>query len=156
MEQNYELFIEMLSDADLSRFTFCVDFDGTCVTHDFPEVGSDVPHAVQVLKALANSGAKLIVWTIRCDSPKSKNGDCDNSFYLSAAKEWFAKHNIPLYSANLNPTQAEWSTSPKAYCDFYIDDAAIGTPLIYGQHSRAFVDWQALLPIIVERIANRL
>jgi hypothetical protein len=30
----------------------CVDFEGTCVTHEYPKIGEDVPNAVNVLKKL--------------------------------------------------------------------------------------------------------
>lgn len=41
-----------------------VDFDGTCVTHDFPRVGKDIG-AVPVLKELVECGHKLILHTMR-------------------------------------------------------------------------------------------
>jgi hypothetical protein len=28
----------------------CVDFDGTCVMHEYPQIGDDVPNAINVLK----------------------------------------------------------------------------------------------------------
>ena len=41
-----------------------VDFDGTCVTHDYPAVGKEIG-AVPVLKALVQAGHKLILFTMR-------------------------------------------------------------------------------------------
>ena len=41
-----------------------IDFDGTCVTHDYPEVGKDIG-AVPVLKRLIDAGHKLILHTMR-------------------------------------------------------------------------------------------
>lgn len=35
-----------------------VDFDGTCVTHEFPEVGKDIG-AVPVLKELVEKGMQI-------------------------------------------------------------------------------------------------
>lgn len=43
-----------------------VDFDGTCVTHEYPKVGKDIG-AVPVLKKLTNSGHQLILHTMRCN-----------------------------------------------------------------------------------------
>lgn len=37
-----------------------VDFDGTCVTHEFPRVG-----AAEVLKELTDKGHKIILFTMR-------------------------------------------------------------------------------------------
>ena len=39
-----------------------VDFDGTCVTHDYPRVGKDIG-SVPVLKRLVEEGHQLIIWT---------------------------------------------------------------------------------------------
>ena len=43
---------------------------------------------------------------------------------------------------NRNPEQGTWSESPKAHCNIYIDDAALGCPLVYpADGSRPYVDW---------------
>ena len=42
-----------------------VDFDGTCVEHDYPDVGLDVEGAVDTLKALVAKGHRLILFTMR-------------------------------------------------------------------------------------------
>lgn len=39
-----------------------VDFDGTCVIHEFPKVGKDIG-AVPVLKKLIEKGHKIILYT---------------------------------------------------------------------------------------------
>jgi hypothetical protein len=44
----------------------CIDFDGTCVTHEFPEVGKDIG-AVPVLRKLVEQGHNLILFTMRSD-----------------------------------------------------------------------------------------
>ena len=41
-----------------------VDFDGTCVTHEYPNIGKDIG-AVPVLKKLTDSGHKIILNTMR-------------------------------------------------------------------------------------------
>ena len=94
----------------------CVDFDGTCVTHDFPHVGAEIG-AAPVLKELTDKGHKLILFTMR-------SGDT-----LREAYNWFNKHDIPVYGIQTNPTQILWTQSPKAYGQMYIDDAALGCPL---------------------------
>ena len=43
-----------------------VDFDGTCVSHEYPKVGKDIG-AVPVLKALVEIGHKIILNTMRSD-----------------------------------------------------------------------------------------
>jgi hypothetical protein len=118
-----------------------VDFDGTCVTHDFPFVGKDIG-SVPVLKKLVEKGHKLILFTMRSHRPyihpDGKPRDC-----LQEAIDWFAKNDIPLYGINTNPTQNEWTDSPKAYGQLMIDDIAIGVPLKIDKElsPRPFVDW---------------
>ena len=41
-----------------------IDFDATCVTHDYPNVGKDIG-AIPVLKLLVTEGHKLILFTMR-------------------------------------------------------------------------------------------
>ena len=71
---------------------------------------------------------------------------------LQDAVTWFQNNAIPLYGVNKNPTQESWTQSPKCYADLYIDDAALGTPLIYSGHSKDFpnVDWEKVRDLLVE------
>ena len=73
-----------------------VDFDGTCVTHKFPEMGEDIG-AEEVLKKLVKKGDKLILNTMRSNMPERN--------YLDEAVAWFKEKGIPLYGINENPTQ---------------------------------------------------
>jgi hypothetical protein len=122
----------------------CVDFDGTCVTHEFPEVGKDIG-AVPVLKQLVEHGHKLVLFTMRSDvkNPTSKDDTiiCKPGNYLTDAVNWFKENGIDLYGIQTNPEQKNWTSSPKAYGQMYIDDAALGCPLITPGFGRPFVDW---------------
>ena len=110
-----------------------IDFDGTCVTHDYPRIGKDIG-AVNVLKRLVNSGHKLILNTMR------------SGVKLQDAINWFKENGIELYGANENPTQKSWTDSPKVYAHLYIDDAALGCPLKMDENisHRPFVDWEVI------------
>jgi len=113
-----------------------VDFDGTCVTHEFPEVGQDIG-AQKVLKRLVEHGHLIILWTMR------SNGQ-EYPYVLVDAVQWFMDNDIPLRGINKNPTQS-WSDSPKAYANLYIDDAALGCPLRHDEASdRPYVDWRMI------------
>lgn len=109
-----------------------VDFDGTCVMHDYPKIGKDIG-AVPVLKQLIGKGHKLILWTMRSGKE------------LEEAVAWFKEKEIPLYGINENPTQKIWTSSPKVHADLYIDDAALGAPLVkamFGHKLIAqYIDW---------------
>ena len=63
--------------------------------------------------------------------------------YLDDAVNWFKENDIPLYGIQTNPTQHTWTTSPKAYCQLYIDDAGLGIPLMtdLALSERPYVDW---------------
>ena len=109
-----------------------IDFDGTCVTHEYPKVGRYIG-AEPVLRDLVSCGHKLILWTMR-------SGE-----FLDDAVNWFRERDIPLFGVNSNPEQASWTKSPKAYAQLYIDDASLGTPMCEGLNGeRPFVDWDAV------------
>ena len=108
-----------------------IDFDGTCVTHDYPNIGKDIG-AIPVLQQLVYYGHRLILFTMRSGQE------------LKEATNWCDINQIKLEGVNLNPSQATWTTSPKVYADLYIDDAALGCPLKYNGtlSNRPFVDWE--------------
>ena len=110
-----------------------VDFDGTCVTHEYPEVGKDIG-AAPVLRRLVDAGHKIILNTMRSGK------------HLEDAELWFKINNIKLFGSNINPTQKRWTNSPKVYANLYIDDAALGCPLLMDPNfsNRPFVDWGAV------------
>ena len=110
-----------------------VDFDGTCVTHDYPRIGKEIG-ATKVLKHLVEAGHKLILNTMRSGKE------------LQDAIHWFNKNEIELYGVNENPIQKHWTTSPKVYAHLYIDDAAFGCPLLNVPDfsDRPFVDWDSV------------
>ncbi len=116
-----------------------VDFDGTCVGHDYPNIGKDIG-SVEVLKKLVQKKHELILYTMR-----SADG-------LQAAIDWFIDNKILLYGVQYNPTQTQWTSSNKCYAHLYIDDAALGCPLIYPEdESRPYVDWKGVEKLLKEK-----
>ena len=108
-----------------------IDFDGTCVTDLFPYVGDNIGTA-SVLRKLADKNL-LILYTVR------------DGKYLQDAVDWFKYNHINLYSVNYNPEPV--SSSPKLYCDYYIDDRNIGTPLT----DKGYVDWNKMLVLLKQK-----
>ena len=53
-----------------------IDFDGTCVTHAYPDVGREIG-APRVLHKIVDAGGQLILWTMRSGS------------HLEDAVNWF-------------------------------------------------------------------
>jgi hypothetical protein len=126
-----------------------IDFDGTCVTHDFPRVGKDIG-AEPVLKKLIKNGHRLVLFTMRSDLKEStyrnQGRELPAGNYLQDSVDWFKERKIELYGIQRNPSQDSWTNSPKAYGQLIIDDAALGCPLVFDDNlsERPFVDWQAV------------
>lgn len=137
-----------------NKIVIAVDFDGTCVTHNYPELGKDIG-AVPILKRLVDKGHKLILYTMRSNENEEKlleNGyKIHKGDFLQQAIDWFVDNDIPLYAIQRNPTQDEWTQSPKCYANLYIDDAALGCPLIYNINisDRPFVDWERVEQLLI-------
>jgi hypothetical protein len=110
-----------------------VDCDGTVVTHEYPKMGKDIG-AVPVLKELIDNKHQLILFTMRSGKK------------LDDAVNWFKENDIPLFGIQTNPSQHEWTDSPKAYGQLIIDDAAAFAPLRLdlSYSSRPFIDWDKM------------
>lgn len=121
----------------VGKLDIIVDFDGTCTTHAYPYIGEDIG-AVPVLKKLVDNGHKLILFTMRSDHKIDQTKQ-----YLTEAVQWFKDNEIPLYGIQKNPTQGNWTSSPKAYGQLILDDAAAFAPLKYDKtiSDRPFIDW---------------
>ena len=115
-----------------------IDFDGTCVAHDYPRIGKDIG-SIPVLRRIVEKGHKLILHTMRGKDT------------IEPAKEWFESNNIPLFGINYNPTQWRWTDSKKVFAQLYIDDAALGIPLKYDPSlsNRPFVDWEEVEKLLI-------
>ena len=108
-----------------------IDFDGTVVTHKYPEIGED-NGAIPVLRKLIDHGHKLVLCTMRSHPHGSMKRDT-----LQEAVDWLKERGIELYGVNECPSQCLWTGSPKPYANLYIDDSALGCPL----HPDGSVDW---------------
>jgi len=130
-----------------------IDFDGTCVAHDFPNIGADIGSAKH-LRELIRRGHKLILYTMRSDITHVTSNDPnihkETGNYLSQAVQWFKDNNIELYGTNKNPEQNSWTTSPKPYADIYIDDKAVWAPLIENHNisKHPFINWELVMEFI--------
>jgi hypothetical protein len=93
-----------------------VDFDGTIVTHAYPQIGKEMLFAFATLKELQNRGHKLILWTFR-------SGEL-----LDEAVDYCRKNGIEFYAVNKNYPEEQFSDkiSRKVNADIFIDDRNIG------------------------------
>lgn len=126
--------------VDLNGLIIAVDFDGSVCHHKFPEMGEDIDGAVETLKEFVAAGVKLILWTVRRDEQ------------LQEAINWYKEREIPLYGVNKNPDfEANHPTaSPKAYANLYIDDMALGAPLVNDGVERPYIDWYAVKEMVFD------
>lgn len=108
-----------------------IDFDGTVVAHEFPNIGHDIG-AIPVLRKWIAQGHHLILSTMRSGP------------YLYKAIAWFENNGIELYGIQKDPSQRMWTKSPKAFGHVYIDDSALGCPLIYPKKGLPYVDWKSV------------
>ncbi|HSH50611.1 MAG TPA: hypothetical protein VK982_02705 [Bacteroidales bacterium] len=93
-----------------------VDFDGTIVDHEYPEIGKPKLFAFETLKALHDKGALLIMWTFRAGKE------------LEEAVEFCKKNGVEFYAVNKNYPEETFdnSISRKINADIYIDDRNLG------------------------------
>lgn len=95
-----------------------VDFDGTIVKHKYPEIGPELPFAVETLKKLQKEGHKLIMWSVR-------EGDT-----LDEAVDWCRQRGLEFYAINRDYPEEEVDNnnnfSRKLKVDIFIDDRNLG------------------------------
>jgi hydroxymethylpyrimidine pyrophosphatase-like HAD family hydrolase len=93
-----------------------VDFDGTIVQHKYPEIGVEIPFAVESLIALQKQGHQIILWTYR-------SGEM-----LFEAVDFCESRGLEFYCVNSNYPEEEFddTISRKIYADLYIDDRNFG------------------------------
>lgn len=93
-----------------------VDFDGTIVQHKYPQIGDEIPFAIESLLELQKEGHQLILWTYRTGA------------LLYEAVDYCENKGLEFYAVNKNYPEEEFdeSVSRKIYADLYIDDRNIG------------------------------
>lgn len=120
--------------------TIAVDFDGTIVTHEYPQIGEERPFAVETLKMLISDRHRLILWTVR------------EGKLLEDAVEWCRERGIEFYAVNKDyPEEKQegnqhYTRKPKV--DVWIDDRNIGGLPDWGQIYRMIHDgktWHDLM-----------
>ncbi len=105
-----------------------IDFDGTIVDHEYPEIGKPKLFAFETMKALQEQGHQLILWTYRAGK------------YLDEAVEYCKQNGIEFYAVNKNYPEEVYDDliSRKIIADIYIDDRNVG----------GFLGWSEIWKII--------
>ncbi|MCD8318472.1 MAG: hypothetical protein LUC45_06395 [Paraprevotella sp.] len=98
--------------------TIAVDFDGTIVEHCYPEIGKEIPFAVNTLRKLIEERHRLILWSVR------------EGKLLDEAVEWCRERGIEFYAVNKDFPEEETDKnrhySRKLKADVFIDDRNLG------------------------------
>ena len=112
--------------------TIAVDFDGTIVEHRYPEIGEEVPFAIETLKMLIKDRHKLILWSVR-------EGEL-----LDEAVEWCKQRGVEFYAVNRDYPEEEKENnnhfSRKLKADLFIDDRNVGGLPDWGEIYRMVTD----------------
>lgn len=94
-----------------------VDFDGTIVRDEYPEIGEALPGAVETLRKLKKEGYALILWT------------CRTGLHLAKAVAWCAERGIRFDAINQNlryqVERYNGSDPRKVGASIYIDDRGL-------------------------------
>ncbi len=114
--------------------TIAVDFDGTIVEHRYPQIGKEIPFAIDTLKLLLQDRHRLILWTVR-------EGEL-----LDEAVQWCRERGLEFYAVNRNfpeETVQDNTYSRKLKADMFIDDRNLG----------GLPDWGVIYRMIRENLS---
>lgn len=102
-----------------------VDFDGTIVEDRYPQIGQELPFAIDTLLMLQKEQHRIILWTVR-------EGDT-----LRDAIEWCKARGLEFYAVNKDfpeeKVELNEHFSRKIKADIFIDDRQVGGLLDWGQ-----------------------
>ena len=101
---------------EATNIKIAVDFDGTIVEHQYPEIGKEKLFAFEALREMQKKGFKLILWTVRSGEK------------LEEAIEFCRNKGVEFYAVNKNyPEEViDEDFTRKLEVDIYIDDRNIG------------------------------
>ena len=102
---------------EISDMIIAVDFDGTIVEHRYPEIGPEIPFAIETLKMLSDERHQLILWTVR------------EGRLLDKAVEFCKRRGLTFYAVNSNYPEenaGHRGFSRKVKADLFIDDRNLG------------------------------
>lgn len=89
-----------------------IEFDGTIVKDNYPEIGDEIPMAFGILKRLQKMGHVLILWT------------CRSGTELDQAVQFCKKNGLEFYAINKNsPDESpDQNGIQKIKADLFIDN----------------------------------
>ena len=123
-----------------------VDFDGTIVEHRYPEIGPEIPFAIETLKMLIKDHHRLILWTVR-------EGEL-----LDAAVNWCRERGVEFYAVNRDYPEEKPENnqffSRKIKVDYFIDDRNLGGLPDWGTIYRMITRHKTWHDLIIEEVQS--
>lgn len=112
-----------------------VDFDGTIVEHRYPNIGKEIPFAIETLKQLQRDRHQLILWTVR------------EGRLLDEAVAFCRERGLEFYAVNRDYPEEEAERnnhySRKLKADLFIDDRNLG----------GLPDWGTIYRMVSEKLS---
>ena len=125
-----------------------VDFDGTIVEHRYPEIGREIPFAIDTLKMLIADRHKVILWTVR------------EGKLLDEAVEWCRERGVEFYAVNKDypEEKKEYNNhvSRKIKAEVWIDDRNLGGLPDWGEMYTMIKEHKSFEDMIAEARKTRL
>jgi hydroxymethylpyrimidine pyrophosphatase-like HAD family hydrolase len=111
-------------------YTIAVDFDGTIVEDDYPNIGKEKLFAFETLLKLQEKGHRIILWTFR-------SGES-----LENAIIFCKERGVKFYAVNKSYPEEKFEIdySRKIYADLFIDDRNIGGLMGWGEIYQLLID----------------
>lgn len=126
--------------------TIAIDFDGTIVEHKYPEIGPEIPFAIETLKMLINDRHRLILWSVR------------EGVLLEEAVEYCRKRGVEFYAVNKDYPEEKTTDrnfSRKLKVDLFIDDRNLGGIPDWGTIYRMINEKKSYADILREEMAEQ-
>ena len=125
-----------------------VDFAGTIVEHRYPEIGREIPFAIDTLKMLIADRHKVILWTVR------------EGKLLDDAVEWCRERGVEFYAVNKDypEEKKEYNNhfSRKIKAEVWIDDRNLGGLPDWGEMYTMIKEHKSFEDMIAEARKTRL
>ena len=123
-----------------------VDFDGTIVEHRYPEIGKEIPFAIDTLKMLIKDHHRVILWSVR------------EGKLLEDAVNWCKERGVEFYAVNRDypeeSTENNQHFSRKLKVDVWIDDRNLGGLPDWGTIYRMISRHKTWNDIIDEEVSH--
>lgn len=125
--------------------TIAVDFDGTIVEHRYPEIGREIPFAIETLKMLSKEGHRLILWSVR------------EGHLLDEAVAWCRERGLEFYAVNKDfPEESTKhdNYSRKLKVELFIDDRNVGGLPDWGLIYQMIKENKSYTQILLEKLQS--